>query len=151
MYTLSKKHLGYILGALLAAVLVVPALLNTTDVAQAAAGKPLTADELFGGGDVNKTGSEFASNAGLGSTNLVSAITSIIRVAMGFLGIIAVIIILLGGFKWMTAAGDDKKIGDAKKLIYSGIVGLVIILSAFAIASFVISQITGVTGQGKVT
>ena len=149
MYTLSKKHLGYILGALLATLLVVPALLTTANTAQAAVA--LTADELFGGGGANKTGSEFAANAGLGNTNLVSAITSIIRVAMGFLGIIAVIIILLGGFKWMTAAGDDKKIGDAKKLIYSGIVGLVIILSAFAIASFVITQITGVTGQGKVS
>lgn len=149
MNTLSKKHLGYILGAVFAMLLAAPALLGTSHIAQAAAGKPLTADELFGGSGAK--GSDFAGNAGLGNTDLITGVTSIIRVAMGFLGIIAVVIILLGGFKWMTAAGDDKKIGDAKKLIYSGIVGLVIILSAFAIASFVINQITGVTGQGKVS
>ena len=149
MYTLSKKHIGFFLGAMLTAVLVVPALLGTANIANAAAAAPLTANELFGGKGAK--GSEFAAEAGLGSTDLVSAITSIIRVAMGFLGIIAVIIIMLGGFKWMTAAGDDKKIGDAKKLIYAGITGLVIILAAFAIASFVINQITGITGQDQVS
>lgn len=141
MYTLSKKHLGFFLGAMLTAVLVVPALLGSVSIANAQAA-PLTADELFGG--KGATGKTFANEAGIGSAELVPAITSIIRVAMGFLGIIAVIIIMLGGFKWMTAAGDDKKIGDAKNLIYAGITGLVIILAAFAIASFVITQITTV-------
>lgn len=152
MHTLSKKYLGYLLGAFLASLIAVPVLLSAPDIAAAAVpDRPLNADELFGGTDANKKGSDFATEAGLGNTNLIDAITSIIRVALGFLGIIAVVIILLGGFKWMTAAGDDKKITEAKKLIYSGLVGLVIILSAFAIASFVITQITTVTGQGKVT
>ncbi len=148
MNILSKKHLGYILAAAFALLLVIPALTGNVNHANAAA-KALTADELFGG--TGAVASTFAAEAGLGNTNLITGITSIIRVAMGFLGIIAVIIILLGGFKWMTAAGEDKKIADAKKLIYSGIIGLVIILSAFAIATFVINQITGITGQDQTT
>ena len=148
MNTLSKKHLGYTLGAMLAFLFVAPVLLGLAHPVHAAAAGPLTADELFGGKDA--TGASFAGNAGLGSADLMTAITSIIRTALGFLGIIAVIIIMLGGFKWMTAQGVQTKVDDAKKLIYAGITGLVIILSAFAIASFVINQITGVTGQGAI-
>ncbi|MFH0956085.1 MAG: hypothetical protein V1801_02650, partial [Candidatus Falkowbacteria bacterium] len=65
----------------------------------------------------------------------------VINIILGFLGIVAVIIILLGGFKWMTAGGNEDKVGEAKKLITAGIIGLVIILAAFAIATFVLTQL----------
>ena len=102
----------------------------------------LTNDEMFGG-DI--TGEDFANTSGLGSGDLPSTIASIIRVALGFLGIVAVVIILLGGFKWMTAGGNDDKVKDAKKLMVAGVIGLVIVLSAFAIASFVLTQISTAT------
>lgn len=134
-----KKYLGYALGIAVALLVAAPALFgNTLNVSAAA----LTADELFGG---DTKGSDFASGAGLGDKDLVDTIAAIIRVALGFLGVIAVVIILLGGFKWMTSGGNDTKVGDAKKLIYAGIIGLVIVLSAYAIASFVITKIAGVT------
>ena len=82
---------------------------------------------------------------GLGSKDLKTMVGSIINVLLGFLGIIAVVIILLGGFKWMTAAGNDDKIGEAKKLLGAGVVGLIIILAAYAIASFVITNIQEAT------
>lgn len=71
--------------------------------------------------------------------------TNIINIALGFLGLIAVILILIGGFKWMTAGGNEEQVSEAKKWIYSGIIGLVIIFAAYAIATFVISQISGAT------
>lgn len=70
---------------------------------------------------------------------------SVISVLMGFLGIVAVVIILMGGFKWMTAAGSEDKIEEAKKLLAAGIIGLVIILSAWGLATFVLTQILGAT------
>lgn len=85
---------------------------------------------------------------GLGTQDIKLIITGIINVLLGFLGIIAVVIILLGGFKWMTAAGNEDKVGEAKKLIGAGIVGLVIILAAYAIATFVINQLVTATGGG---
>ena len=66
---------------------------------------------------------------------------------MGFLGIVAIIIILAGGFKWMTAMGSEDKIGEARKLIIAGIVGLGIILSSYAIAYFVLTQLMTATGN----
>src|SRR3989339_632512 len=62
----------------------------------------------------------------------------IVKYLMTFLGIIAVGVILLGGFKWMTAAGNEDKVAEAKKLIIAGVIGLIIILCAFAIVTFVV-------------
>lgn len=99
----------------------------------------LTADELFG--DL-ESGDEFADIAGLGSQDLATTIASIIRVALGFLGVLAVALIIIGGFKWMVAGGDQPKVDKAQKLIIYGVVGLVIVLAAYAIAFFVIESIT---------
>ncbi len=95
-------------------------------------------------------GLDAAEGFGLGSTGLVDTLTAIIQVLLGFLGILAVLLILWGGFIWMTAAGDDSKVDKAKKMIYSGIIGIVIIFSAYAIASFVINQISTATGAESV-
>ncbi len=73
-------------------------------------------------------------------------IANIIRVAMGLLGIVAVVIILIGGFTWMTAGGSEEKVEKAKAWIGYGIVGLAVILSAYAIATFVISSLLSATG-----
>lgn len=84
----------------------------------------------------------------LGNEDIRTTIASIINVLMGLLGIIAVVIILLGGFKWMTAGGSEDKVGEAKKLIMQGIIGLVIILAAWAIAKFVIDSLVSATTGG---
>ena len=65
----------------------------------------------------------------------------IVKYLMTFLGIIAVVIILIGGFRWMTASGNEDRVASAKKTITAGAIGLVVILAAFAIVTFVI-QIT---------
>lgn len=72
-------------------------------------------------------------------------IAQIIRVVLGFLGILAVIIVLYAGFKWMTSGGNEETVGDAKKMLIAGLIGLVIIIFAYAIANFVINQIIDVT------
>ena len=74
-------------------------------------------------------------------------IARVINFALGFLGVIAVALILFGGFKWMTAAGNEEKVEEAKKLLGAGVIGLIIILAAWAIATFIIGQIyTATTG-----
>ncbi len=82
---------------------------------------------------------------GLGNKDPRAIAAQIINVILGFLGIIAVVIILLGGFKWMTAGGNEDKTGEAKKLIVAGVIGLLIIIASFAIASFVLKQLINAT------
>lgn len=91
---------------------------------------------------------DYAAETGLGNTDPRDMAINILNVLMTFLGLIAVIVILLGGFKWMTAGGNEDKVGEAKKLLAAGVVGLIIILASYGIATFVINQMIGVTNQG---
>jgi len=61
----------------------------------------------------------------------------IIRNILGLLGIIFLIIILYTGFTWMTAGGNDEKVGEAKKWLTRSVIGLAIILSAYSITTFI--------------
>jgi heme/copper-type cytochrome/quinol oxidase subunit 2 len=83
--------------------------------------------------------------AQLGSGSLVDTVASLIKIFLSILGIIFLILVLYAGFQWMTAAGDEKKVASAKNILISAVVGLVIILSAYAISSFVITQLQDVT------
>ena len=85
----------------------------------------------------------------LGSRDLRTTVAAIINVALSLLGIVAVVIILIGGFKWMTAGGSQDKVDEARKLIFSGIIGLAIIFASWAIARFVISSLSEATNSGQ--
>ena len=54
-------------------------------------------------------------------------------------GIIAVIMLIIGGIRYVTSGGDSKKVTDAKNTVLYAIIGLVIAFLAFAIVNFVIS------------
>ncbi len=101
-----------------------------------------TQNELFG---INAVHDGLGNGLAEGDPRAI--IGRIINVALGFLGVIAVALILYGGFKWMTAAGNEDKVTEAKQLLGAGVIGLVIILAAWAIATFVISQIYGATSN----
>ena len=91
----------------------------------------------------------YGNQIGLGQSSLQDTIARIIRVALSLLGIVAVVIIIAGGVRWMTAGGDQDKVSQAKKIILNGTIGLAIILSSYAITQFVInSLLTATTGDG---
>jgi len=69
-------------------------------------------------------------------------IVRLINFALSFLGLIAVILILWGGFKWMTAGGNDDQVGEAKKIIIAAVIGLAIIMSAYAITQFFVNALS---------
>ncbi len=71
---------------------------------------------------------------------LMQVIGNIIKILLMLLGTIFVILLLLGGFRWMTAQGDAKKVEEARDLIKNSVVGVVIILAAYAIAAFVLKE-----------
>ena len=72
----------------------------------------------------------------------------IINFALGFLGLIAVLIIIYAGFKWMTSGGSEEKIAEAKKILIAGVIGLIIILSSWALATFILSRFSQVVNNG---
>ena len=75
------------------------------------------------------------------STDLQGNVQTILNAIIGVLGIIAVVIIIIGGVKYMTSSGDSGKVKTAKDTILYGVIGLVICVLAFAIVNFVIGNL----------
>jgi len=91
---------------------------------------------------------KFGDATKLGTNPFEETIAEIINVALSLLGIVAVVIILIGGFKWMTSGGDETKVGDARKFIFAGVIGLAIIMSSWALATFVLTKLADATDTG---
>lgn len=87
-------------------------------------------------------------NSGLGNQPLEQTLGLLISVLLGVLGIIFLVLTIYAGFLWMTAGGDEKQVAKAKNIIITAVIGLVILLSAYAISSFVLSQLISATGSG---
>jgi len=84
---------------------------------------------------------------GLGKADLKTSISGVIELVLGFLGIIAILVVLYGGFRWLTAGGDTTKVKDAQAVLKNGIIGLVIVLCAYIIVKFVFQSLLQVTGS----
>ena len=91
--------------------------------------------------NLGEFGLNFANNIGLQNANPKNVIVNVIQVVLSFLAIVAVIIVLIGGFLWMTAGGNDEKVTQGRKYIVNGAIGLLIVLAAFAITNFLINTI----------
>ncbi len=108
----------------------------------------ITEDDLFWGGGGGSKRTDFENGTKLrGQTDLRILVGNIIGVFLGFLGILAVIIILYGGFLWMTSAGNEEQVTKAKKMIIAGVIGLAIILASYAIARFIITSLVNATAS----
>jgi len=94
-------------------------------------------------------GTQYGEQIGLAAQDPRVTAANIIRLILGFLGIIAVALVMYAGWLWMTAAGEEQKIEQAKKILKNGLIGLLIILAAYGIVSFIISRLLDATGGGK--
>lgn len=104
-------------------------------------------DDSFG---FNQQLSNIATNAGYNPANqdettLEKTISTVINVVLSLVGVLFMILMIYGGLMWMTAGGDDKKVEKAQDTIRAGIIGLVIVIAAYAISIFVISKLWGTT------
>ena len=68
---------------------------------------------------------------------------TIVNFFLTFLGLIAVVMIIYGGFLYVSAAGNQEKIESAKKIIMYAVIGIVVILLSFAIVNTVLTAGTG--------
>ena len=79
--------------------------------------------------------------AGGNGNDLSNAVIGIINGIVAVLGLVAVIVIIIGGVNYMTSSGDAGKVKKAKDTILYGVIGLVICVLAFAIVNFIIANI----------
>lgn len=85
-----------------------------------------------------------AKQAGTEDTgNLDTFVGSGIRTALTLVGLIFLVLMVYAGYLWMTARGDEAQIDKAKNIISAAIIGIVIVLGAYAITTLVISRFGG--------
>ena len=77
------------------------------------------------------------------ATDLYPMIQLILNMVFTIIGVVAVIMIVIGGVNYTTSQGDSAKVQKAKNTIMYGIIGLVIVLLSFAIVNFVLSGLLG--------
>ncbi len=78
----------------------------------------------------------------ISDVSLASAAGLIIRSALSLLGIIFVVLIIIGGYKWMMAGGNEEDVKAATNYIKRATIGLIIILASWAIWFFISSRLT---------
>lgn len=79
---------------------------------------------------------------GLKNGDPQTMIGNIIGAVLTFVGILFLILVIYGGLLWMTARGNEQQIEKAKNLIGAAVVGLIIVLSAYAITAFIGNALT---------
>jgi hypothetical protein len=77
-------------------------------------------------------------------TDPFTVIGQMISFVLSASAVILLIIVLYGGLTWMTAAGDDAQVAKGRKIIIHGVIGLIVTISSYMIAQFVITKIIAV-------
>jgi len=94
--------------------------------------------DLWGGNVANTA----FNNIGFSQKDPREIVANIIKILLGFLGTIAVVLIIYAGFLWMTAAGKPDNTKKAKDIMSAAVTGLVIILISYGITVFVTNALS---------
>jgi len=89
----------------------------------------------------NITGNACNSIAGNSENKVNSLVTTIINIFSVIVGIIAVIMIIVGGFRYITSGGNDQNVASAKNTILYAIIGLVIVALAQLVVKYVLKRV----------
>ena len=73
-----------------------------------------------------------------GQTSLRALVLTIVDYFLGFLGLLAVIMVIYGGITYVASAGNDEAVGKAKKIIMYALIGIVIILLSFVVVKAIL-------------
>lgn len=92
-------------------------------------------------GDKNSAAYKAICGEEKGEDDAQAVVKSILDTVFLWLGIIAVIVIIIGGVLYMTAQGDPAKITTAKKAILYAVIGLIVALLSFAIVNFILGKL----------
>ncbi len=78
-----------------------------------------------------------------GSGDLSTLIANVIRLALLFAGAIAVLFIIIGGYQYVTSAGNEESAEKGKKTLINAIIGIVIIVLSYVIVNVIARQVGG--------
>ena len=73
---------------------------------------------------------------------LAQIVREVVNVVLFVLGAVAVIMIIIGGFRYVVSGGDSSSVTAAKNTIFYAVIGLIIAILAYAIVNFVVNSLT---------
>ncbi len=88
----------------------------------------------------------FQQSAGFSSAPAENIVANIISVVLGLLGILFVVLMIFSGYQWMTAGGNEETVKKAQGRIKNAIIGLIIVVMAYAVTAFVFKSLPGGPG-----
>lgn len=97
---------------------------------------------------LNSAGIKAGYETGAGQNNIGKVVASAINGFLALIGVIFLSYIFYAGYLWMTAGGNEEQINKAKSQLRNGIIGLVIIIGAYAIVNYVLEALIGRGGGG---
>lgn len=98
----------------------------------------MAADDTFSLSTAGTLVNNAGTNAGLStSTDLPTIIGKTIGIVLGILGVIFLIIVVYAGFLYLTSSGEETNVKKAKKMLSQAVIGLILIVSAYAITGLV--------------
>ena len=90
-----------------------------------------------------------AGHVGINTANspkLTALVGTIIKTLLGLTGVLFLAMIVVAGDYWITAGGNAKQVEDAQTMIKNGIIGLVVVFAAYAVTTFVLTQLLNYVG-----
>jgi len=98
---------------------------------------------------VSSTDGKLSENVARGSTDIRVAIGVVVGYGLGLVGVVFFILMLYAGINWMFAMGNTEKIDTAKSTMIMAALGLIVVLSAYAIAAFIFGALGATAATGR--
>jgi len=101
---------------------------------------------------VNQIGAQagYQTGSDIGNNNFLNTLAGeLIAYILGFIGLIFLVIVISSGIQWMTAGGNEEKVGESKKKIIQASIGLALVLLSYLIVYWVIMFFYNQPGIGK--
>lgn len=102
----------------------------------------------IGSGMVDKAADK-AGYAKTTETTFAETVGLVVKGALSMVGAIFLILMVYAGYLWMTARGEEEQVKKSQKIIFSSIIGLVIVVASYSITNFVVLTILSKTTTGS--
>lgn len=118
-------------------------------VAPVAVVSPAFAADIQGGlctgSDIQISTSGSTCDGSADGEGLNTLLTNVVNIFSAIVGVVAVLMVIYGGFRYITSGGDQNKVASAKNTLIYAIIGLVIVALAQVIVHFVLGQASSLT------
>lgn len=129
---MSGKKVTFLIAGVLIALLVLILFFFTANV---------TAFDFSGTTGLDEAGFRAGYSIEAEENNVESIIGNVITTILSLVGVLFLVLMIYGGFMWMSDRGNEEKAEKAKKIIIAAVVGLIIVMASYAATYFVINAL----------